>query len=215
MGKILYLGLDPSTSYPDESITHCPIIQTIPYVPENRDIQESMRCFNEYTHLIFTSKSAVHFFMDLAKHYGYKAAELQSKTYISVGPVTAAALQGYGMNSILTAKQETAEGVVELLDTLDLSNSYLFWPHSALSRPIITDYMKSRKVMWRDCEIYTTETRYPNPIPSLDEFEEIVFTSPSTVEAFIKIFGSLPSDKTLTAIGPVTHERLMKAVKGF
>jgi uroporphyrinogen-III synthase len=39
-------------------------------------------------------------------------------------------------------------------------------------------------------------------------FDEIVFTSPSTVAAFKEIFGALPRGKKLVAIGPITEEAL-------
>jgi uroporphyrinogen-III synthase len=49
-------------------------------------------------------------------------------------------------------------------------------------------------------------------VPNLAAFDEIVFTSPSTIEAFLAIFGALPRDKILTPVGPVTEAALRLAL---
>lgn len=107
------------------------------------------------------------------------------------------------------APTATQEGVIELLQCLDLSSAYLFWPRSALARPVIADYLTRRGVSFHALDLYDTRPQAPLPLPNLDDFDEIVFTSPSTVKAFLTIFGSLLGGaKTLTPTGPITKEAL-------
>jgi len=178
--RTLNLGLDPRPN-----TIHYPIICTTP-----RQITVP-----KYTHLIFTSKTAVHYF----------PAE-PTGTIIAVGKATAAAC-----NATHVAKQESAEGIIDILETLDLTEAHIFWPHSSLSRPLITDYLQKKGVRFDAPILYDTYPHRPYAPPPLEPFDEILFTSPSTVSAFQAIFGDFPSDTLFIPIGPVTENALTNA----
>ena len=108
---------------------------------------------------------------------------------------------------------ETAEGIVAELEKRDLSSANICLPRSALSRTVIPDYLHMRGVSFTAPILYDTAQRRPDPLPLLDEFDEIIFTSPSGVQAFVDIFGALPKDKQLTAMGPITEKALEKFLK--
>jgi len=146
------------------------------------------------SHCLFTSRSAVHYWT-----YPIKGV------VIALGNATAAALKERGIEAKV-APHPTQEGVVELLETLKLS--YLFWPRSSLARPVIEEYVKKKGIPFCFVDLYETIPQRPEPLPDLNDFDEIVFTSPSTVDAFLQIFGSIPRDKKLTAIGSVTESSL-------
>jgi uroporphyrinogen-III synthase len=154
------------------------------------------------THFLFTSRSAVKHWFSLSSVKSQVLAQV-----LAVGPGTAAALQERGIEAI-AATQATQEGMVELLKTMDLENAFIFWPRSALARPVIEDFLKKIKVPFYALDLYETKWQRPEPVPNLEDFDEIVFTSPTTVDAFLKIFGAIPKDKKLTPIGPVTEAAL-------
>ena len=62
----------------------------------------------------------------------------------------------------------------------------------------------------------TTVTAYENIMPSnpkkvnLSEIDRIIFTSPSTIDNFVKLYGYLPTDKELKTRGVVTEKHLME-----
>ena len=64
------------------------------------------------------------------------------------------------------------------------------------------------------CPIYDTRTVQPKVVPDLTKVDEIVFTSPSTVKAFLDVFSEIPQDKKLTTIGPVTEQALYGVLYG-
>lgn len=105
----------------------------------------------------------------------------------------------------LIAPCATQEGVIELVSHLQ---GHFFLPHSKLARPNLVEYFQANKIPFFALELYTTEFQCPEPIPNLEEFDEIVFTSPSTVEGFLRIYKTLPKSKKLTPIGPITQEAL-------
>jgi uroporphyrinogen-III synthase len=177
---ILYLGLNPP-KIPNTHVLHYPMIQIIPREASHPDIILSFSQFSEYTHFIFTSQSSVDIFV----------------RYLSF----------FKLQSII-AKEETAEGVIKELELLNPTDGYFFWPHSSLSRPAMKDYFKKKKWPLQDCILYDTKLIKYEQNPDLTQVDEIIFTSPSTVDGFLANFGQLPKEKKLTAIGPITQKKL-------
>lgn len=204
MGNVLYTGLDPSHFKSDKPIIHIPLIETTPLHPDSSDIQECLREFCAYTHIIITSKTTVPILKNLLSHFNYDLLDWQTKKTIAVGKATATFLQQNHITPHYIAKDETAEGIVEILSGLNEPNHYFFWPHSAQARPIITEYFSNKIYQYKECSLYETTTHFPEVLPDLNDFDEIVFTSPSTVKAFLEIFSAIPYDKILTCLGPVT-----------
>lgn len=201
--RCLYLGIDlPDTPY-DTKFIHYPLIRPIPRDPNTPEIDEALTHLESFTHIIFTSKSAVRLF------FCYLQEEtVDGITCICVGSKTAAEARKHGATSIITASTETAEGVIELLKTLDLTTSNVLWPHSALSRPLINHYLTKHAITHTSVVIYDTIPVRPSYSIDPTEYDGLYFTSPSTVDAYASLFGALPQDKELHAIGPVTREAL-------
>lgn len=197
--RILHVGLQPPSPKAGEQIIHCPLIRIVPRPYD----AEAFKDIDAYTHLIFTSKSAVEIFCSYQKDIG-------GKEVFAVGHATALCLLEHGIPVTETAQDERAEGLIALLEKRDLSQAYLFWPHSAQARPILRDYLKQKRLRYRECLLYDTLPLKPDPLPNLAQIDEIHFTSPSTVDAFVQFFGRLPKDKALKAIGPVTDLAIKK-----
>lgn len=186
----LYLGLDPSRWKTDLPILHYPVIRI---EPKN---VEKPPDFSEITHLLFTSRSAV-------THWEH----FENKKVLAIGEATGEKLTERSVPFSL-APFATQEGMIELLKTFDLQDAYLLWPRSAKARDVLELYLQSVKVRFQILDLYETHYQKIEPVPSLEGIEEIIFTSPSTVEGFVKIYGALPKDKKLTAIGPITDQAL-------
>ena len=206
---LLYLGTDPSKYLSDAKVTHCKMIEILPRAFDSFEIKHQMADMVEYTHIIFTSKNAVTIFMDALRFYGYSKECLHGKECLVIGDSTAAALQKAGADSMRLAKKETQEGVMDLLDILDLEKAYIFYPRSSRARPTLSYYLRVRQLRHQICDLYDTQAIFLEELPTLSEFDEVVFTSPSTVEAFFEYFPVIPTSLKLTAIGPITEESLV------
>ena len=179
--KILYLGLKAK-----KGTFHYPVIRTqkraiLPPFPQS------------FTHIVFTSQTAVAYWPGP-----------WDKEVIAIGEETAAALRKKGLKPLL-APEPTQEGVFELIRSL---HGFFLLPHSHRSRPHLVESLKVKKIPHFSFVLYETHFQCPKPIPNLADFEEIVFTSPSTVEGFLRIYKTLPSNKKLTPIGPITKKAL-------
>src|SRR5579872_5399650 len=117
--KTLYLGLDPK-NYPCKGdLTHYPVIRTERF--DCADLQSAEKLWPEFTHVVFTSQTAVH----------YWDCDLKGKICIAIGDVTADAVRRKGAVPFIAPKP-TQEGVIEFLSRIDLQGAFLFLPRSRL-----------------------------------------------------------------------------------
>lgn len=204
----LYLGLDPTNFKTANRLIHCPIIQAVPRPFDAPEIAHVFADIPKYTHFIFTSQVAIQVFFDCLSYHGYCYEDLIGKTIIAIGKATAAAFAKRGSGIIQTAKEETQEGIIKMLAIQDLEDAYILLPCSSLARPDLAHFLVVRRIRHQLCHTYDTKFLKPTKQIDFDEIDEIVFTSPSTVDAFQEIFGKIPQDKKLTSIGPITENKL-------
>jgi uroporphyrinogen-III synthase len=199
--KILYLGLNPEHFHREGAeIIHYPVIRIVPRPLSSPDLQCALRECAHYTHVLFTSQSAALLLLD--------KMDMNGKVLIVIGRATAAYLTQRGLSQLLIAQKETQEGVISLLQELDLRRAYLFWPRSSTARPALAHFLTEQRVNHRICDLYDTLPQRPGPPPDLQEIDEVIFTSPSTVDAFFAIYHTLPSGIIMTPIGPITAAHL-------
>ena len=199
--RVLYLGLDPSRFQHSGELIHIPVIKVVPRPFET--LREAFGKLTECTHVLFTSRSAV----ALYKEYGLRAeVDLKNKTYISIGRVTSQKMVENGLQATYCAEEETAEGVIALLEKL-IGRFQLFFPRSAQGRSLIIDYLKEKNIDFSCVDLYDTVLNAVI-LPEIESFDEIVFTSPTTISAFYALAKKLPPFDKCRAIGPVTEKAL-------
>lgn len=189
--KVLYVGTDPSR-YP-EDVVHLPLIQTRP-LPLSQQILDD---FAAFTHVILTSPNAARILMD--------QLSLEDKHILAIGIGTESIINTKGFRCEAVASSQTQEGVIDLLKKMDLKNAYIFYPRSSSARPLLAAYLKEANIRHCICDLYETIYLEPDPLPSIENFQEIVFTSPSTLKAFQSLYGVIPQGTKLTCIGPITE----------
>jgi uroporphyrinogen-III synthase len=210
MRRVLYLGTDPThfALNTQDDVIHYPVIKIVPRSLDDVNIREAYQALEAYTHLIFTSKNAVAVFCQHLLQLGRGLSALNNKVIIAIGEVTAARLIAHGILPHLTAEEETQEGIVAILKSFNLEKSYVFLPRSALSRPVLGNFFRGNNIRYCACDLYDTVTQKLDQQLDFSQIDEIVFTSPSTVNAFYEIFKEFPKEKKLTAIGPITEAAL-------
>lgn len=206
--QLLFIGLRAPQQIAEGSL-HIPFIRVEPITEaiEARRIQRLCGAYKTYTHMLFTSQTAVHFFLKQ-----FTALPEALPPIYSVGKATARYLQERGFVVAHTAHEETAEGVVKLLQELlpktVPKDAHLFWPHSAEARAVLHDYLAKASFRSTTCSIYRTIQQRPEPLPDLRLFDGVVFTSPSTVHSFMACYGVVSDRLTYFAIGPITAQAL-------
>ncbi|MBM3199183.1 MAG: uroporphyrinogen-III synthase, partial [Chlamydiae bacterium] len=196
--------------------------------PRTMDDERVVFCLTElrnqaFSHCIVTSKHAVEMLRSLSRTMGFNPyAQFQGK-WIAIGPVTEKALEKQGLSlkgrSLLIPEESTQEGVISYLqqEVIPTQKAHFFYPHSSLARPLLKEFLQEQQeqqvLSFEGLDLYDTLYQTPLPIPSLEEVDEIVFTSPSTVVGFFQAF-PLPSmleGKKIVFQGPITEKAFFHA----
>lgn len=193
----LYLGLRAPKR---EGVIPFPVIKIQPLSDEAEEWSAIKQNLDRVTNLIFTSQTAVEIF---CQHCSIATARV-----LAVGEKTQRSLEKRKIPVAATAKPETAEGIIALLEKEHLKQAFVLWPHSALSRTLISDYLTIKEISHLALAIYETVSHFPGPLPDTSSYERITFTSPSTVDAFFLQYPGAHREKELHCIGPVTEARL-------
>ncbi len=203
--KTLYLGLNFENFDKKEKAYHYPIIKIVPKVKYLRRCLEDLPIV---THCIFTSPRSVSILCDYLLNAD-KLHFLKNKFIITIGKSTQRTLASYNINSTIP-KISTQEGIIELLKSMPLENSLFFIPRSSIARKKIDHFFDRKRISYVTLDIYDTRINRKLKKIDLNDFEEVFFTSPSTVEAFFEIFKSIPTHLIFKAIGPVTKQVMEK-----
>jgi uroporphyrinogen-III synthase len=202
--RTLYLGLDPSRYPQKKGLYHMPLIEICPFPLS--EIELDLRRGAVADICVLTSRQACHCLFKALNHFNL-ILPYQKMHFVSVGKGTSEALASYDVKQIDTANIETGEGVISLLKQMDLRNKKIIYPHSKLSRALISDFLKPWDAI--DVALYTSRKKNPIPGIELETFDSIVFTSSSVVDAFDSFFEpSSLKGKNIISIGPLTKRRI-------
>lgn len=192
--RTLYTGI----SCPNPAYVHTPLIEIRP-VQDDRVLRQVAGAMDRYDYLLFTSRFAVKYF------HG------RCRQTVSIGKTTTAALREADVTEVLEVERDNSYGVIDWFSRQP--RGHVLIPRSNLALPIIPEGLRQLGF-----EV-TCITAYENCMPEhplktdLSQIDRIVFTSPSTIDNFVRLYGTLPTDKQLDTRGPVTQEHLDTIIK--
>ena len=122
----------------------------------------------------------------------------------------------------LDAARPQYEHSYELFEKMDLDNydheladfvyryenRLVFYPHSSLSPEDIPLALQELGFNVLSAVVYNNELPKNPRRVNLNHFKRIVFTSPSTIDNFIKLYGKLPENTEFITRGPITQDHL-------
>lgn len=127
----------------------------------------------------------------------------------------------------LDAARPQYEHSYELFEKMDLDNydheladfvyryenRLVFYPHSSLSPEDIPLALQELGFNVLSAIVYNNELPKNPRRVNLNHFKRIVFTSPSTIDNFIKLYGKLPENTEFITRGPITQAHLEEVMK--
>lgn len=207
---VLFLGTHPEGYRSLGQLIHWPMIKISPVVFNRQKKGELFRAFEKSSIVLLTSEYAVEHLLRLLK--GLKGHErlIREKDFVVIGGHTAQALLDKGIHPKVIASEETSEGMfAELKKRMALQNREIFFPRSSLPNPYLKDALTKAGARVHQFTIYRNEKTSKRPLPDLD-IHTVVFTSPSTVDAFIKDYGEIPSSWDVLCKGPASQRALKR-----
>lgn len=195
------------------NITHTPLIR-IEKIANNKKLQTSLAEISTFDWIIFTSRYGVRYFFEALIDQGLDARILATLKIASVGKTTSAELLKYNIRPDVESPTESAEGLVAFFEKEKLIGQRILLPRSDKGLKYLSSSLEKQGNSIEDVPVYTNEANLEAEKTDLSLFQKIVFTSPSSVDAFISLYGEFPAAAQLIARGKTTEEyiKLKKAL---
>lgn len=202
--RTLYTG----SQSPDPNYIWTPLIKLTP-IKDTESLRLTAKHIADYDYIIFTSRYAAQFWTEAAGEYMHIP---ESVKVVAIGDTTASELATLGIGVDLMPEQDDSYGVVRLMERQ--KKGRVLMPRSDKASPIIPDGLRRLGFDVTAVTAYENNVNKSARKVDLRDVDNIIFTSPSTVDAFISIYGELPQDKRLIARGGVTAAHIREMREG-
>ena len=201
--RILFTGLSQERFFIRGTYFYLPLIKIEP-LDDYKEFDNYLKDIRNFDWIVFVSRYAVEYFFKRLSAISYDSRILAGIKIAAIGNSTKNRLLGFGIIADLLPQKESSEGLVREFKSLDIRGKRIFLPRSDISDKGL------EKAFKRLGAKITTSFAYRNVIPKdlpdldLNTFDEIMFTSPSTVRNFKKKYKKVPKNVKVRCIGKVT-----------
>jgi len=165
-----------------------------------------------YDWVIFTSANGVELFIKQLFDLGLDVRAMGRAKLTAIGPVTAAALERYGLRVDYVPSEFVAEAVVRDFPE-DPSGKKVLLARAKQAREVLPEKLRELGAEVEVAAVYETmledsDAAEIRRMLDAGEIDAVTFTSSSTVKNFVSLAGgpALPGTVTVACIGPVTAE---------
>ncbi|MBU2495292.1 MAG: uroporphyrinogen-III C-methyltransferase [Candidatus Omnitrophica bacterium] len=205
----LFTGLSPERFFLENSYFHLPLIKIEP-LEDYREFDCHLQRIKEFDWLVFSSRFGVEFFFKRLTEIGYDARKLEPLKIAAIGNSTRKQLLNLGIRADLVPENESSEGLLKEFKKINLKNKRIFLPRSDLSDKGLAQGLE--KMGARVVSSVAYRNVIPEDLPEINwkRFDEVLFTSPSTVRNFKKRYGRVPKHVRVESIGKVTAKEVKR-----
>lgn len=183
---------------------------------------DGLEYLSHISYILFTSQYAVKGFMRVIEYTYYQTYPNKDLKVISIGKTTTEALHKAGFKDVIQVDEDNRYGVIEwfkkerpkFLEQHPIEIEYgeeipaVLYPCSSLSPDDIPEALFALRYNVTKWTVYNNELPKNPRRVNLNHFKRIVFTSPSTIDNFIKLYGKLPENTEFITRGPITQAHL-------
>jgi uroporphyrinogen III methyltransferase/synthase len=188
------------------NVMHQPLIN-IEAIWPNMALENEINRLGDYDWLFFTSRYTVNFFFEALEKLGKDARVLAGLRIASVGRITSQELKLHGIIPEVQATEESSVGLLKDFETNNIPIGKVFIPRSDIGLPVLPEGL--RKMGWEVITVSVYHNTYPENLKPLDlsTIPNIVFSSPSCVTNFLRLYGKFPEGKNYIFRGKETEKR--------
>ena len=206
--KPIYLVTGTQKEHYDQigTVIHQPLIK-IEAISPNPELELEINRLNTYDWLFFTSRYTVNFFFEALEKAGKDARHLGGLKIASVGRITSQELKLHGIIPEIQATEESSVGLLKQIEAAGYPVAKVFIPRSDIGLPVLPEGLK--KLGWEVTTVSVYHNTYPDNLKPLDltNIQNIVFSSPSCVTNFLRLYGAFPEGKNFIFRGKETEKR--------
>jgi len=190
-------------------VFYVPTINIVPIEPNDR-LKEAIRRIDEYFCVIFTSVNGASIFFDKLFAEGRDARSMYRAKILPIGAATADFIRSRGIIPDFVPESFTSEGIIEVLKKTEVRGRRFLLPRAEQARDVIGQYITDQGGACDVIPVYRTTLPENTALPK-EKPDVVTFTSASTAENFITLFGSgILEAATVASIGPITTEALRR-----
>lgn len=146
--------------------------------------------------------------------------EQENYIFISIGDTTTEALHNAGIKDVIQVEEDNRFGIIKWFEKekkkYDEANARyedIIYPHSSLSPEDIPLALQELGFSVKSFVAYKNVMPEHPRLVNLNHFKRIVFTSPSTIDNFIELYGKLPGNTEFITRGPITQKHLEEVLE--
>ncbi len=190
-------------------VVHQPLI-SIEKIWSDKYAKEIIDDLSTYDWLFFTSRYSVVFFFEWLEELGRDSRYLSALKIAAVGQVTANALAEHGIRADMIPDEESSEGLLRVIAERKIAPAKVLLPRSESGLPVLPDGLQ--QAGWDVTVLPLYQNKMPEGLQALDlqQFNKIVFSSPSCVSNFLQLYGHFPDHVEFIFRGRETEKRFKK-----
>ena len=200
--NVLILGNHPQKYQRLGNIVHRRIIDCVP-IDDYSEADAVLKNIDTFDWLIFTSVNGAKYLFERLYATGKDARALAGAKIAAIGKTTADRLTEFGISADMVPLNESSEGLLEEFGKLDMKNKKVLLPQSKIASKQLPDGLLNMQAVIEKMPVYKTIDIDPGAI-DFDCIDQILFTSGSTVRAFIKRYGCVPAGIKVYCLGQPT-----------
>jgi len=207
--NILVLGGHPQKYTTFGNIVHKQIIDCVKlkdYSTVDRALKQRLHTFDW---IVFTSANGAKFFFQRLSACGKDARALGSAKIAAIGQTTADSLKEFAVLADMVPENESSEGLLKEFNRIDMKGKRVLLPQSEIASAELPEGLLKTGAVIEKMAVYKTVEIDPGEV-DFDYIDGMLFTSGSTVRAFVKHFGKVPGDVKVYCLGAATLKEAKK-----
>ena len=206
--KVLVLGTHPEKYAHLGTIVHRPIVKCVG-LEDYSHFDEILKRVKTFDWLIFTSAHGVRYFFERLRLAGSDARSLASARIAVIGKTTAGELIGFGILADMVPDNESSTGLLEKFASLDMKGKRVLLPRAKVASRELPEGLAAMHAEVAEVSAYMTVEIEPADV-DFEHIDMILFTSGSSVRAFVKKFGKVPPRVEAYCLGLPTQAEAKK-----
>ena len=206
--NVLVLGNHPDRYDYLGNIVHRRIIDCVA-IDDYSKADAVIKQIADFDWVVFTSVNGAKFMFQRLYGMALDCRSLGPVKTAAIGKTTAQRLLEFGLRADMVPEIESSAGLLGEFSKLDMKGRKVFLPQSEIASEELPGGLLKMGAVIEKVSVYKTVELEPDDV-DFDYIDQVLFTSGSTVRAFIKKFKSLPANVKAYALGPPTQPEAKK-----
>ena len=200
--NVLVLGNHPERYHHLGNVVHRRVIDCVA-LKDNSNIDARLDTIPSFDWIVFTSVNGAKYLFERFFASGKDVRLLGGVKIAAIGQSTATRLKDYGLQADLIPSEESSAGLLAVFAERDMAGKRVLLPCAEIAGQTLPDGLIDMGADVEKLVVYKTVEIEPLPV-DFDYIHCIVFTSGSTVRAFVKHFGQVPDRIRCYCLGSPT-----------